>query len=71
VITSVVAHAATLVKDHTPEFDADILHGDFTINEAEREVLVESIHDTAQYFVSQYDFSALAESDDNNNPDTL
>jgi hypothetical protein len=71
VISSAVTHATAPVKDHMPEFDAEILRRDFTINEAKWEILVESIYDTSQYFVSQYDFFALIESDDNNSLDTL
>jgi hypothetical protein len=70
-VSSVVAYDAVLVKDHMPNFDVEILRRDFTINEVEREVLVECIYDIAQYFVSKYDFSALAESDDNNSSGTL
>jgi hypothetical protein len=71
VISSEVAHAVALVKNHMPEFDAEILRRDFTIYEAEREVLVDSVYDTAQYFVSLYNFFALTESDDNNSPGPL
>jgi hypothetical protein len=71
VISSEVAHAVALVKNHMPELDAEILRRDFTINEAEREVLVDSVYDTAQYFVSLYNFFALIESDDNNSPGPL
>jgi predicted nuclease of restriction endonuclease-like RecB superfamily len=70
-ISSAVTHAMAPAKNHILEFDAEILRRDFTINEAERKVLVDSIYDTTQYFVSQYDFSALAESDDNNIIDPL
>jgi hypothetical protein len=52
VMSSVLTHAVALVKNHMPEFDAEILCRDFTINEADREALVDSIYDTTQYFVS-------------------
>jgi hypothetical protein len=71
VISSSVTHAVALVKNHMPEFDAEIFWRDFSINEVEREALVDSVYDTAQYFVSLYDFSALAKSDDNNSPVAL
>jgi hypothetical protein len=71
VISSAVAHAVALVKNHLPEFDAEILRRDFTINEVEREALVGSVYDTTQHFISLYDFSALTESDDNNSPGAL
>jgi hypothetical protein len=71
VISLVVAHAVALVKNHMPEFDAEILWKDFTINDAGQEALVDSSYDTAQYFVSLYNLSMLAESDDNASPGTL
>jgi uncharacterized tellurite resistance protein B-like protein len=49
----------------------EILHKDFTIDDAERKALANSAYDTAHEFVSLYDFSSLAESDDNNSPETL
>jgi hypothetical protein len=69
-ISSAVAHAMALVKNHMLEFDTEILQRDFSINEVEREALVDSVYDTAQYFIFLYDFSALTESDDNNSSDT-
>jgi hypothetical protein len=67
--SSVVGHVVALVKSHMPDFDAEILRRDFPINDEERDTLVDSVYDTAQYFVSQYDFSILNESDDNTSPD--
>jgi hypothetical protein len=52
VISLVVAHAMALVKNHMPKFDAEILQRDFSIDEAEREALVDGVYDTFQYFVS-------------------
>jgi hypothetical protein len=66
VISSVVANAMALVKNHTPNFDEEIVHKGFTVDDAEQAMLVDSAYDTALYFVSLYDFSALTESDDNN-----
>jgi lipoate synthase len=71
VISSVVANAMVLVKNHMPEFDAEILQKDFTVDDTKRAVLVNSTYDIAQHFVSLYDFSVLAESDDNNSLDAL
>jgi lipoate synthase len=71
VISSVVANAMALVKNHIPEFDVEILHKDFMVNDAKREVLIDITYDTAQHFVFLYDFSALAKSDDNNSPSAL
>jgi hypothetical protein len=66
-----MVHDVALLKNHMPEFDAEILLKDITIDDAGREALVDSAYDTAQYFVSLYDFSALAESDDNASPGAL
>jgi hypothetical protein len=41
------------------------------VDDAECETLVSSTFDVAQDFVSSYDFTSLAESDDNNNPKAL
>jgi hypothetical protein len=71
VISSVVANAMALVKNHMPKFNANILMKDFTVDDTEQAALVNSACDTAQHFVSLYDFSVLAESDDNNSPRAL
>jgi hypothetical protein len=68
VISSAMANAMALVKNHMPKFDMEILQKNFTVDDTERAVLVDSAYDTAQHFVSLYDFSTLAESDDNNSP---
>jgi hypothetical protein len=62
----VVANAVALMKNHMPNLDMEILHKDFTVDDVEREILVNSTYDTTHDFVSLYDFSSLAESDDNN-----
>jgi hypothetical protein len=67
-ISSAVAHAMALVKSHKPNFDVEILQRHFPVNDEERDVLVDSVYGTVQYFVSQYDFSVLNESDDNASP---
>jgi hypothetical protein len=64
-----MANDMALVKNHMPEFDAKILRKDFTVTE--RQAIVDSAFDTVQYFVSLYDFSMLAESNDNASPGTL
>jgi hypothetical protein len=66
-----MANDMALVKNHMPEFDAEILRKDFTVDDTERQALVDSAFDTVQYFVSLYDFSMLAESNDNASPGTL
>jgi chromosome segregation ATPase len=71
VISSVVANAVALMKNHLPNLNMEILHKDFTVDDAERETLVNSAYDAAHDFVSLNDFSSLAESDDNNNLEAL
>jgi hypothetical protein len=41
------------------------------VDDVECEVLVSSVFDAAQDFVSSYDFASLAESDDNVSPKVL
>jgi hypothetical protein len=69
--TSAVANAMVLMKNHLPNLDMEILHKDFTVDDAERQTLVNSAYDAAHDFDSLYDFSSLAESDDNNSPEAL
>jgi hypothetical protein len=70
-ISSVVAHAAALFKNHLPDLILELLRHDFTVDDAKRETLVSSAFDAAQNFVSLYDSASLAESDDNDSPKTL
>jgi hypothetical protein len=70
-ISSTVAHAATLFKNHLPNLNMELLCQDFTVDDAEHETLVSSAFDGAQDFVSSYDFPSLAESDDNDSPKAL
>jgi hypothetical protein len=71
VISSTVANTAALFKNHHPDLDVESLHKDFTIDDVEREVLANSAFDATHNFVSLYDFSSHAESDDNSSPTTL
>jgi hypothetical protein len=41
------------------------------VDDAERKTLVSSAFDAAQDFLSSYDFTSLAESDDNDSPKAL
>jgi hypothetical protein len=66
-----VANAAALFKNHMSDLDMEILRKDFTIDDIEREALANSAYDIAHEFVSLYDFSSVAESDDNNSPKAL
>jgi hypothetical protein len=70
-ISSTVAHAAMLFKNHLPDLNMELLHQDFNVDDAERETLVSSAFDAAQDFVYLYDFASLAESDDNDSPKAL
>jgi hypothetical protein len=68
VISSAVANAMALMKNHLPDLDMEILRKDFTVDDAELETLVNSTYDATHDFVSLYNFSSLARSDDNNSP---
>jgi hypothetical protein len=70
-ISSAVAHAAELFKNHLPDLNMGLLRQELTVDDTERETLVSNAFDAAQGFVSSYDFTSLAESDDNNNPKAL
>jgi hypothetical protein len=41
------------------------------MDDAEHETLVSDVFDAAQDFISSYDFTSLAESDDNDSPNAL
>jgi hypothetical protein len=71
IISSAVAHAVALFKNHLPGLNMKLLHQDFTVDDAKRETLVSSAFDATKDFVSSYDSTSLAESDDNDNPKTL
>jgi hypothetical protein len=68
VISSAVVNVVALMKNHLPNLDMEILHKDVTVDDVERETLVNSAYDATHEFVSLYDFSNLAESDDYNSP---
>jgi hypothetical protein len=70
-ISSAVAYAAALFKNHHPDLNVELLHQDFTMDDAERETLVSNVFNAAQDFVSSYDFTSLSESDDNDSPKDL
>jgi hypothetical protein len=70
-ISSAVAHVAALFKNHLPDLNMELLRQDFTMDDAELETLVSSAFDAAQVFVSSYDFTSLAESNDNDSPKAL
>jgi hypothetical protein len=68
VISLAVANDMALVTNHLPDLDMEILHKNFTVDDAEWETLVNSAYNAAHDFGNLYDFSNLPESDDNNNP---
>jgi hypothetical protein len=70
-VSSTVAHTVALFKNHPADLDMELLRKDFTVDDAELDALVSSTFDTAQDFVSLYDFTSLVESDDNDNPKAL
>jgi hypothetical protein len=70
-ISSAVANTMVLMKNHLPDLDIEILHKDFTVDDAEQETLDNSAYNATHNFVSFYDFSSLTESDDNNSPRDL
>jgi hypothetical protein len=70
-ISSMVAHAVALFKNHLPDLNMELLRQNFTVDDVERETLVSNAFDATQDFVSSYDFTSLAESDDNDNPKAL
>jgi hypothetical protein len=64
-----VAHVVAMLKSHTPDLDTEKLRRDFPFNtEEERDTLVDTVYDAAQYFVCQYDFSVLNELNDGGSP---
>jgi hypothetical protein len=69
--SSAVGNVVALMKNHLPDLDMEILHMDFTVDDAEREALVNNAYDATHDFVSLYHFSILSESDDNTSPDAL
>jgi hypothetical protein len=64
-IFSAVAHATALFKNHLLDLNMKFLRQDFTVDDAECEILVSSAFDVAQDFVSSYHFASLDESNDN------
>jgi hypothetical protein len=66
-----VANVVALMKNHLSDLDMEILHKDFTVDDAKREALVNNDYDAAHDFDSLYDFFSLAESDDNTSPGAL
>jgi hypothetical protein len=67
--SSTVAHAVALLKSHVPNPDPELLRKDYPLeDDDERDTLIDSVYDTAQYFVSQYDFSGFNDQGDEGSP---
>jgi hypothetical protein len=67
-ILTAIANAMALPKSHLPNLDVELLRKDFTVDEAEREALTNGTYDATHEFGSSYDFSSLAEFEDNDSP---
>jgi hypothetical protein len=66
VISLAVAHVVALLKSHVTDLDTELLRRDFPFDDDEEwDALIDSVYDTAQHFVSQYDFSTVNDQDDN------
>jgi hypothetical protein len=64
VISSVVAHEVASVKSYIPDLDLELLRKDYPFeDDEERDMLIDNVFETAQYFVSQYDFSVVNDQD--------
>jgi hypothetical protein len=59
VISLGVANVVALMKNHLLDLDMEILRKDFTIDDAEREILVNSAYDAAHDFMPYIIFLAL------------
>jgi chromosome segregation ATPase len=70
-ISSAVAHAAALFKNHVPDLNMELLRQNFTVDDTECDTLVSSAFDAAQDFVYSYDSASLAELDDNDSTRAL
>jgi hypothetical protein len=58
VISSAVAHVVALLKSYVPDLDTELLRRDYPLdNDDEQDALIDSVYHTAQFFVSQNDFS--------------
>jgi hypothetical protein len=67
-ISMAMANAMALLKSHLPNLDVELLCKDFVVDAVDSETLTTSAYDAAHEFASSYDFSSLAESEDNDSP---
>jgi hypothetical protein len=70
-ISIAMANAMALLKSHLPDLDVELLRKYFVVDEAEREALTNGAYDAAHEFASSYDFSSLAESENNDSPQNM
>jgi hypothetical protein len=70
-ISTTVANVMALLKSHLPDLDMEHLRKNFAVDEVKIEALTSRVYDATQKFVSSYDFSSLAESEDNDSPRNL
>jgi septal ring factor EnvC (AmiA/AmiB activator) len=64
-ISMAVVNAMALLKSHLSDLNVELLRKDFAVDEADREALTSGAYDATHEFASSYDFSSLAESEDN------
>jgi hypothetical protein len=68
-ISSVVAHAVPLLKSYLSDLDIELLQQDYPFDDdEERDALIDSVYDTAQHFMSQYDFCVVNDQGDKGSP---
>jgi hypothetical protein len=69
VISSMVALAVALLMSYVLDLDIELLHRDYPFeDDDEQDTLIDSMYETAQHFVSQYDFSIVNDQDDEGSP---
>jgi hypothetical protein len=69
VISSTAALAVALLMSYVLDLDIELLHRDYPFeDDDEQDTLIDSMYETAQHFVSQYDFSIVNDQDDEGSP---
>jgi hypothetical protein len=67
-ISMAVVNAMALLKSHLPDLDVELLRNDFAVDEVDREALASGAYNATHEFASSFNFSSLAESEDNDSP---
>jgi hypothetical protein len=70
-ISTVMDNVMALLKSHLPDLDVELLCKDFAVDEVNHEALTSGAYDATHEFASSYDFSSLAEFEDNDSPKTM